>query len=369
MTTRTLLTVIGVLAVVLVIGFLTKTEPTTAVNPVPCPTPVPEATATPNGGPTYTPTLTHTPCLTKLASTPTWSPTPTATVTPTPAGPGPDLVALSMSATLETGGDCDYVTKLGVRVKFSNTGDTDAGPFVVTVNGVHQNVGGLLQGESGTLWFNGFNTGLNILFVVDSAFQVLESNEQNNQLFQQPPIPSLPPTCTPAPPTSAPLPPTNLQAMVVQDALKITLLWDDNADNEVQYVLERRSSAGPDGPWGVAAVLPANSTSYNDSGLEDGVTYWYRVAASNAVGTSGYSNVVFGTATALPTPRPGDADCSGQVTSVDAALVLQFDAGLLDILVFTCLLVADVNEDGTVNALDATLILQFAAGLIDNLPP
>lgn len=201
MTTRALLPVITGLAVLLLLGlrFWMMSEPIVAVNPVPCPTEEPEATPTPNGGPTYTPTLTHTPCFTKLPSTPTPSLTPTATVTPTPAGPGPDLVALSMSATLETGGDCDYVTKLGVRVNFSNNGDTDAGPFVVTVNGVHQNVSGLLQGESGTLWFNGFNTGLNVLFIVDSAFQVLESNEQNNQLSQQPPIPSLPPTCTPAP--------------------------------------------------------------------------------------------------------------------------------------------------------------------------
>ena len=32
-----------------------------------------------------------------------------------------------------------------------------------------------------------------------------------------------------------------------------------------------------------------------------------------------------------------------------------------------CQDVADVNQDGTVNAVDATLILQFAAGLLDNL--
>ena len=162
----------------------------------------------------------------------------------------------------------------------------------------------------------------------------------------------------------APAAPTNLQAMVVQDALKITLLWDDNADNEEQFVLER-SSAGPGGPWGVAAVLPADSTSHNDSGLENNVTYWYRVAASNAAGTSAYSNVVSGSATALPTPPTGDADCSGSVNSIDAALALQFTAGLVDSL--PCSQFADVNEDGTVNALDAVLILQFVAGLLDDL--
>ena len=37
------------LALLLVAGFLTNPEPTTAVNPVPCPTLVPAATATPDG--------------------------------------------------------------------------------------------------------------------------------------------------------------------------------------------------------------------------------------------------------------------------------------------------------------------------------
>ncbi len=162
---------------------------------------------------------------------------------------------------------------------------------------------------------------------------------------------------------SAPAAPSNLEVRVVADALKITLLWDDNSDDEEQFILER-SSAGPEGPWGVVALLPADSTTYHDRGLSDNVTYWYRVAATNGAGTSGYSNVASGTATDLPTPPPGDADCNGTVNSVDAALVLQFDAGLFDILV--CSLFADVNRDGTVNSVDASLILQFVAGLIDD---
>ncbi len=164
---------------------------------------------------------------------------------------------------------------------------------------------------------------------------------------------------------SAPTAPSNLEARIVADALKITLLWNDNSGNEEQFILER-SSIGPEGPWGVAALVSADGTTHHDSGLSDGVTYWYRVAATNAAGTSAYSNVASGTASDLPTPLPGDADCSGVISSVDAALVLQFDAGLIDILTFTCLLVADVNEDDAVNAFDATLILQFVAGLIDN---
>jgi len=64
---------------------------------------------------------------------------------------------------------------------------------------------------------------------------------------------------------------------------------------------------------------------------------------------------------------PGDVDCDGVVNAVDAALVLQFVAGLLDDL--PCAENADVNADGDVTAVDAALILQFVAGLIPALPP
>ena len=53
------------------------------------------------------------------------------------------------------------------------------------------------------------------------------------------------------------------------------------------------------------------------------------------------------------------------MNAIDAALVLQFSAGLLASL--GCQQNADVNGDGTINAIDATFILQFAAGLIPSL--
>jgi len=59
----------------------------------------------------------------------------------------------------------------------------------------------------------------------------------------------------------------------------------------------------------------------------------------------------------------GDVDCNGRTDSVDAALVLQYDAGLIDS--FRCPQAADVNGDGSANGLDAVLILELEAGLID----
>jgi len=65
--------------------------------------------------------------------------------------------------------------------------------------------------------------------------------------------------------------------------------------------------------------------------------------------------------------RPfGDASCDSVANSIDAALVLQYDAGLIDSL--ECQPSADVNGDGRVNSIDSALILQYSAGLLHALP-
>ncbi len=62
----------------------------------------------------------------------------------------------------------------------------------------------------------------------------------------------------------------------------------------------------------------------------------------------------------------GDVNCDGSANSLDAALVLQFSAGLVSAL--NCQAAGDTNGDDSLNSIDAALILQFDAGLIDELP-
>lgn len=59
----------------------------------------------------------------------------------------------------------------------------------------------------------------------------------------------------------------------------------------------------------------------------------------------------------------GDVNGDGAVDSLDAALVLRYDAGLL-ILDSELLSAADCNSDGGVDSLDAATILKYDAGLI-----
>lgn len=59
----------------------------------------------------------------------------------------------------------------------------------------------------------------------------------------------------------------------------------------------------------------------------------------------------------------GDADCNGEVTSVDASWILQYSAGLVEKV--PCPDLADVNGDGHVDAVDSAIVLQKVAGLID----
>ena len=56
---------------------------------------------------------------------------------------------------------------------------------------------------------------------------------------------------------------------------------------------------------------------------------------------------------------PGDVNCDGATTSIDALLVLQWEAGLVTDL--ACLERGDLNEDGSINSIDGSLILQEVA--------
>ena len=123
-----------------------------------------------------------------------------------------------------------------------------------------------------------------------------------------------------------------------------------------------------DAKGGVAETVPAKTVGQREFDLDgDTSPETANVAAAIAL-TCGEPPPTFTTTpSATPPQLVGDTSCDGIVNSIDALLLLQFDAALLGSL--PCGQNADANQDGEVNAIDATLILQFDAGLIDSLPP
>ena len=123
-----------------------------------------------------------------------------------------------------------------------------------------------------------------------------------------------------------------------------------------------------DAKGGVGQTVPAKTVGQREFDLDgDTSPETANVAAAIAL-TCGEPPPTFTTTpSATPPQLVGDTSCDGIVNSIDALLLLQFDAALLGSL--PCGQNADANQDGEVNAIDATLILQFDAGLIDSLPP
>ena len=73
----------------------------------------------------------------------------------------------------------------------------------------------------------------------------------------------------------------------------ISLAWTDASPNETGFRIERGSSAG--GPFTLIAIAPGNSTSFTNSSLAPGSTYFYRICAANAAGNSAFAAVASAT--------------------------------------------------------------------------
>lgn len=89
-------------------------------------------------------------------------------------------------------------------------------------------------------------------------------------------------------------PPSGLTATAVSSS-QINLSWTDNS-TETGFRIERSGSSG--GPYSEITTVGANVTTYSNTGLSAGTTYYYRVRAYNN-GNSLYSNVASATTFAL----------------------------------------------------------------------
>ena len=106
-----------------------------------------------------------------------------------------------------------------------------------------------------------------------------------------------------------PAAPTNLTVTPISIS-QINLAWTDT-NNESGYYVER-SLNGVDWTWNV--TLPANTTSYANTGLAEATTYSYRVQANNSSGVSAPSNVATATTLTQPKIHIGDLDGARSVS-------------------------------------------------------
>jgi len=95
----------------------------------------------------------------------------------------------------------------------------------------------------------------------------------------------------------------------------ISLAWKDNAANEDSYSIER-SDNGTTG-WAEIATPAANVTSYDDTGLGENVTKYYRVRAKRGSSYSDYTNIANATT--------GLDDLVTLATNDGAAIIYKFD--------------------------------------------
>jgi len=105
-------------------------------------------------------------------------------------------------------------------------------------------------------------------------------------------------------PPLGPQPPSGLTSTAASSR-RIELNWDDRADDEVGFHIERQD---PDDSMMLLQPLDANITSYTDKGLEPNTRYCYRVRAFNDEGASEFSNQSCATTNEAAGPIDGQTD-------------------------------------------------------------
>ncbi len=137
----------------------------------------------------------------------------------------------------------------------------------------------------------------------------------------------------------APAAPSNLAAESAT-AAKVVLEWQDNANNESGFRIDRSDG----GAYAEIAVVGSDVEQYSDATVEPDTTYTYRIRAYNGFGNSAYSNLLAVSIPAAVTPPITTPDVTlvykigqpsytwnGVVQAMDAAPLIRESRTLLPI--------------------------------------
>lgn len=108
-------------------------------------------------------------------------------------------------------------------------------------------------------------------------------------------------------PISYPDAPTNLVAIGCQDG-QVTLTWtvpNNGGSAILDYIVRSRTTGPPPGGWVVYNHFPSTNNTIVVTGLTNGISFDFQVAAQNAAGIGPYSSIVSAIPIASPTP-PGN---------------------------------------------------------------
>lgn len=130
--------------------------------------------------------------------------------------------------------------------------------------------------------------------------------------------------------TLVPATPTSPSATALSTT-SIRVSWNDTSNNELGFVIERAPDlTGVPGAFVQAGETLANVESFDDTGLAEGTSYWYRVHASNNAGVSPPSSIVLGaTSVSGSGPQSWTTYADGQADLALASAASAGDAFLL----------------------------------------
>lgn len=156
--------------------------------------------------------------------------------------------------------------------------------------------GDIINSQTGISGFTGFTDPLDIVENPANGFLYLAEYGGQKLTLLKPDL------------STAPAAPVSL-GVTAASSSQINLAWSDTANNESGFRIERKLGAG--GAFAEIATVGPNVTSYSDTGLAASTTYYYRVRAYNATGSSACSNEANAT-TFAPTPPANGTGLQGQ---------------------------------------------------------